>query len=177
MTKRPPRPEATAAEGIGLGLGLAAAGAVCWFLPHLMNAGGHWSIAGRIAAWILFTVGAAGSLMELDKATAQPGFSDFGVAAVLIGSGAGLLALARHVLSGSGAAVAAIAGAGLLIVALGGAGMGLGKFAGRRERPGSPTQSGTAAPAAPAFSRAEKWGLALAAMQVALAVVALLAGA
>jgi hypothetical protein len=116
-------------EGIGLGLGIAAGATLCWVLPYILDGGPGWVVAGRIAAWVLYTIAAAGSLIEVENASGRLGFSDLGAGAVLISVGTGLLALGSQVLTGVWGAIAIVPGIGAMVFGLAGAGIGTGRIA------------------------------------------------
>jgi hypothetical protein len=163
-------------EGLGLGLGLAAGATLCWALPAILGAEAGWSAAGRIAAWVLYTIAAGGSLIELERTSGRLGFSDLGAAAVTVSIGAGLLALGSQVFSGPWAIAAILLGVGFMVVGLAGAGIGVGRMASGRPRPSraqTHKENYRAERQARGFTRAETVAIALAAAQVALAAIAL----
>jgi hypothetical protein len=163
-------------EGLGLGLGLAAGATLCWALPAVVDAGAAWFAIGRIAAWVLYTLAAAGSLIEIERTSGRLGFGDLGAAAVTVSIGAGLLALGQ-VLTGPWAIAAILLGAGVMVFGLAGAGIGIGRIASgspRSLRGESQKENHAAERQEPGFTRAETITIILAAAQVALAAAALI---
>lgn len=160
---------------------MAAAGALCWLLPGLLDLPFGWAVAGRIAAWLLFTIGTAGALVELDKE--RPGFGDLAVAAILLSIGLGLLALGTQALEGVLEAIVGVIGALGLVFSVIVGGMSAGKIASpAQESPGAPTTSAQSSfaiqpqPGRRRLQRGEVLSLVLSALQVLLAAAALFWG-
>jgi len=159
---------------------------MCWLLPEFLHLGPAWLISGRVAAWVLFTVGTAGVLIELDNE--RQGFGELAVAAVCAFCGLGLLALATELLHGVVAAVLGVTGTLFLIATLIASGIGTGKLLspptpqaadlesvqrGRQHNSAGAPTSSDASGRTSRLSRGELFALILSGVQAILAALAL----
>src|SRR5664280_3408799 len=94
----PSSPSAEPLSGLAIGLGFLATAIVLLFLPRLLRLNAPWPTASRVSAWVLLTIGVAGTGTELEKL--RPGFANLGVGLLLLSVAAGMLALATRVLHG-----------------------------------------------------------------------------
>jgi|GEM_PF-4877169 hypothetical protein len=166
----PSSPSAEPLSGLAIGLGFLATAIVLLFLPRLLRLNAPWPTASRVSAWVLLTIGVAGTGTELEKL--RPGFANLGVGLLLLSVAAGMLALATRVLHGRIAAAAGIVGVLVGLLGMGGAIGGLGELItagnGRAySTPPAPTAPGSA------WSAAVVIGVVLSGLQLGVAVVAL----
>lgn len=80
-------------DGVGIGMGMALFGVVLLGLPLLLDITGTWLTLLFCVALVFAFGGLGGAFLDLEKVRKQPGWSEVGTAAVLLGLAAAALVI------------------------------------------------------------------------------------
>jgi len=166
----PPGSQGSALSGVSIGVGFLVSGLVVLLLPKLLGLTSPWPVTGRVAAWMLLTIGLAGTGIELER-LGRRGWDNLGIGLSVLSAAAALLALATRVLNGAVAPVVGVIGVVVGLFGIAGTIDGLGKIFAAPAAAGSSRGSGSGASST--WSAAEKVGVLLSAAQLLVGLAAL----